>query len=116
MARPPKLHGDIPTVTADWQWSGVWPVTTPAAMTGAWQLPTESRAVLLLVNVSDRPITGRLEFDAGECGIVTDQIRVTVFTAGETEQVFTAERNCRREVTLPPGTATAWELEPLRVD
>ncbi len=36
MARPPKLIGQIPRVTADWQWSGEWPVTTDALLAGAW--------------------------------------------------------------------------------
>ena len=39
-----KLVGEIPTVTADWQWSGEWPVTTDAVMTGAWRLPTREAA------------------------------------------------------------------------
>ena len=39
MARPPKLVGNVPQVTADWQWHGTWPVTTDAVLTGAWELP-----------------------------------------------------------------------------
>ena len=55
MARPPRLTGQIPTVTADWQWHGEWPITTDAVMTGAWQLPKENKVVLLFANVSDSP-------------------------------------------------------------
>ena len=49
MARPPRLLGTIPRVTADWQWSGYWPVTTDALLAGAWRLPKEKKLVLLLV-------------------------------------------------------------------
>ena len=57
MARPPELQGKIPTVTADWQWHGRWPVTTSALLTGAWRQPKEGRLVLLFVNVSEEPLT-----------------------------------------------------------
>lgn len=116
MTRPPKLQGHIPTVTADWQWSGVWPVTTPAAMTGAWQLPKDNRAVVLMVNVSDDLIATCVEFDARECGIATDKIRVTVVAGGLAQESFTAPRHCNRDVSLPPRTAQAWEIEPAATD
>ena len=64
MARPPRLLGTMPRVTADWQWSGHWPVTTDALLTGVWRLPKERKLVLLLVNVSDEPVQATLEFDA----------------------------------------------------
>jgi hypothetical protein len=63
MARPPRLLGTIPHVTADWQWTGHWPVTTDALLTGAWRLPKEKKLVLLLVNVSDEPIQATLALD-----------------------------------------------------
>ena len=56
MARPPRLLGPIPTVRADWQWSGEWWVTTDAVLTGAWDLPKDKRMVLLFVNVSDETV------------------------------------------------------------
>jgi hypothetical protein len=111
MARPPELAGQIPTVTADWQWHGVWPVTTPAAMTGAWQLPDEGRAVLLMVNVSDPPIDTGLELDAADYGIAADQVHVTVVDREGKQGEFTVAREFRREVTLAPRAAVAWELE-----
>ena len=112
MARPPKLGGEIPTVTADWQWQGVWPVSTAAALSGAWQLPGENRAVLLLVNVGDRPMPVQLELDAADYGISGDRVRV-VTTGGEGKgESFVLERSFRRGLTLPPRTAMAWELAP----
>jgi len=113
MARPPRLGGEIPTVTADWQWHGVWPVTTAAAMSGAWQVPNEKRAVLLMVNVADQPIATFLELDAAEYGIVGDRVRVAVIGSNGRGESFTLTRSFRRDLTLPPRTAVAWELVPL---
>lgn len=110
MARPPQLAGTIPAVEADWQWSGHWPVRTPAVMTGAWQLPTEKRLVLLFVNVADEPITAKLAVDAAQYGLPTaklDAVRVTA--DGMTERVALSAV-FDRELTFPARTAWAWEL------
>ncbi|NQT38564.1 MAG: hypothetical protein HQ581_13795, partial [Planctomycetes bacterium] len=112
MARPPKLHGHIPTVTADWRWSGVWPVTTQAAYSGAWQIPGQHKTVLLMVNVGDQPIATRLKFDTAEYGLPGETVRVvTIDSQGEGE-TFTARRNFQRDLTLPPRSAVAWKLTP----
>jgi len=112
MARPPKLHGEIPNVTADWQWHGVWPVTTPVAMSGAWQLPSENRTVLLMVNVGDKPIATHLKFNAAEYGISSEQVRVAVVKSDGEGESFTGTRSLHRDVTLPSRRAVAWELTP----
>jgi len=112
MARPPRLGGQIPKVTADWQWHGVWPVTTPAAMSSAWQLPSENRTVLLMVNVGDKPIATHLELDAAEYGVSSDQVRVVVVKSDGEGESFAVSRKFRRDVTLRPRTAVAWELTP----
>ena len=110
MARPPKLHGEIPEVGADWQWSGKWWVTTDAAMIGAWQLPGENRAVLLMANVSDDPVTARLDLDLAAYGLPGTKVRVTMFDADKAGESFTVANRLQREVTLPPRMARAWEL------
>ncbi|MBN2474484.1 MAG: hypothetical protein JXB62_07740 [Pirellulales bacterium] len=112
MARPPKLLGEIPEVTADWQWQGVWPVTTSGVLSGAWQLPDRQRALLLLVNVSDRPIATAVELDAEDYGIVGDQMRLLAVGDEGEEEATTVGRRLRRDVALPPGAAVAWELTP----
>jgi hypothetical protein len=66
MARPPKLQGNIPTLTADWQWSGVWPVTNPAVQTGAWQEKAARKLVLIFTNSSDEKIGTKFHFDAAQ--------------------------------------------------
>ena len=107
-----RLDGQIPNVTADWQWHGVWPVTTPVAMSGAWQLPDENRTVLLMVNVGDEAIATHLELDAAEYGISSDRVRVVVVRSDGEGESFAVPHSFRRDVTLPPRSALAWELTP----
>ncbi len=109
MARPPKLLGPIPEVTADWQWHGEWPVTTKAVMTGAWALPKEDRLVLLVVNVDDEPVAAGLDFDAAAYGLDAAKLRVAKLTA-EGEQTPGKPEQLKRELTFLPRTVWAWEL------
>ncbi|NQT13192.1 MAG: hypothetical protein HQ582_10615, partial [Planctomycetes bacterium] len=110
MARPPKLVGEIPKVTADWQWSGEWPVTTEAVMTGAWALPSEKRLVLFFVNVGDEPVSARFDFDAVSYGLPGESLRVVKQTAEGSGESFTAEPAFGRQLTLAPRTPWAWEV------
>ena len=75
MARPPKLLGSIPTVRADWQWSGEWWVTTDAVLTGAWGLRKEKRMLLIFVNVSDESVSAQAHFSAAANGIHASRLR-----------------------------------------
>ncbi|MAE61954.1 MAG: hypothetical protein CMJ49_11440, partial [Planctomycetaceae bacterium] len=43
MARPPTADDPMPQVTADWQWDGIWPVTTSALLAGAWKHNHDNR-------------------------------------------------------------------------
>jgi hypothetical protein len=111
MARPPKLTGAIPNVTADWQWSGVWPVTTPAAMVGAWLLPAEKRLVLLFANVSDEPITAPVEYDLRETGLTAGSLARRKWTPqGEAALESAVSVVLRETVTFPPRQVWAWEI------
>lgn len=108
MARPPRLEGDVPNVSADWKWYPEW-VTTPAVLTGAWRLPKENKTVLFLVNVSDEPVTATVAFDAAEYGFERFPIRAEIHT--EEGPIETVElKSSAREVTVPPRSAQAWEL------
>src|SRR5574340_598280 len=81
MGRPPRLLGDIPKVRADWQWSGEWPVTTDAVLSGAWCLAQDRRAVVLLVNVGEQTITVKADINAAEYGLGEGTIRITASNA-----------------------------------
>jgi len=110
MARPPKLQGRIPTVRADWQWDNPGWVTTDAVMTGAWTLPREHHSMLLFVNVSDQPVTARVQIDAAAYGAEGPQVRiVTVKATGQGESSVSPSK-IERELLFPARSAFAWEL------
>ena len=113
MARPPALAGDIPNVTADWQWSGVWPVTTPALMGGAWHLPSEKRLVLLFANVSEQAITATVRYDLKEAGLAGPAYERRKWTpSGESDSgKAKAAAAINEAVSFPPRSVWAWEFE-----
>ena len=94
MTRPPKLLDEIPTVTADWQWSGEWIITTNAVQTGAWRKTDENgntiSAVFFFVNIADSPITSRVSVRFDELGLESDAFE--------------------RPLTFEPGAPTAIEV------
>jgi hypothetical protein len=109
MARPPRLAGQIPTVTADWQWHGTWPITTDAVMTGAWQLPGEHKVVLLFANVSDSPFASELAFQPREYGLRGDLLTVTTMAPDGTKGTPQAKGPVLK-VELPTRSVVAWEI------
>jgi len=104
-APPQTSQATVPRVTADWQWSGEWPVTTDAVLTGAWRLPEENRVVLMFVNVSDEPVTAKFVFDASEYGLRGGQLAVRKVMAESSEESAIAE-----ELSFPAKSAWAWEV------
>ena len=118
MARPPKLIGKVPAVTADWQWRGEWPITTDAVMTGAWQSAAadQDKVVLLFANVSDNSLATHLEFNAGEYGLPGKLLKVTTITPAGLQSEFTLRTVDQPELKLTPRTVLAWEMTPLSGD
>ena len=125
MAKPLTLQGDIPQVTADWQWDGQWLVTTPGVMSGVWRLPAEKRLVILLANVTDQPIDIRFALPR-ELQLPSEKLQPSEKQSKAdapliVEVVKPFDPPTRRElirgelpeVTLEPRSAQAWEL---RVD
>jgi hypothetical protein len=111
MARPPKLLGALPTVKADWQWSGEWWVSTDGVLTGAWRLPRERRLALIFVNVTDQAIAATLKFQGARHGIGAASAQAQLIEAGGS--VGQAERwpaTSEPALTFPPRRARAWEL------
>ncbi|HIQ23054.1 MAG TPA: hypothetical protein EYH34_17655 [Planctomycetes bacterium] len=109
MERPPKLEGEIPRLTADWQWHGEWPVTTPAVMTGAWSIPAERRAVLVFVNVSDRGVQARLDLQPAVWGLPRGPWQLTVIRPDDTGPPEEIQPGVRA-MEFAPQTAFAWEI------
>ncbi|MBN1846464.1 MAG: hypothetical protein JW810_12315 [Sedimentisphaerales bacterium] len=117
MARPPRLTGPIPTVTADWQWHGEWPVTTDAVMTGAWRMVNwrevkENRTVLLFANVSDEGYCGPVQFDPSEYGLANPSFTAVAIGADGTKTPITIRPDERPTLTIAPRSVLAWELAP----
>jgi hypothetical protein len=110
MARPPRLLGTVPRVTADWQWSGPWPVTTDALLAGAWRLPREKKLVLLLVNVSDEPVQAALDFDATRYDLPADSLSLTRIARDGPRETEPVPRAFQRIVSAGPRQAWAWEI------
>ncbi len=114
MARPPRLTGQIPTVTADWQWHGEWPITTDAVMTGAWQLPAKNKVVLLFANVSDRPLTLSPEFNLADYQLSDTSTMMTPIAPDGAQGPSTILPMGQREVKLAARSVAAWELAPAK--
>ena len=111
MARPPQIAGDIPLVTADWQWQKEWPITDSALQAGAWRA-RDGRLALVFVNVTSATLAFNLGFDGRTYGLTTNEllaIRRTELAVSEPEVVPAV---FRRSVRLQPYEALAIELRP----
>ncbi|MGM0490593.1 MAG: DUF6259 domain-containing protein [Planctomycetota bacterium] len=111
MARPPRLKGDMPTVTADWRWSGEWPVTTDAVLTGAWRLADRDRVVLIFVNVSEKPCMASFDFKAANYGLAGETLQYREVTAEGREVAWRAGCPFSEDLNVPATSARAWEIE-----
>jgi len=114
MARPPKLLGAIPKVTADWQWSGQWPVTTDALLSGAWIQPDRQKLVLLFANVADEPVQVRLEFDASRYGLAGSKFRWVRHTADGPQESVEHPALFQQELRFAGREVCAWECSPAK--
>ena len=119
MARPPRLEGDIPNVTADWQWSGVWPVTDRAVQSGAWfakesnshgQDARATRLALIFVNVTSGTLSFDLAFDAKDYGLSPSKLRLTPRTESGPGESSIVPPVFRRPIRLGPFDALAFEV------
>jgi hypothetical protein len=110
MARPLKLNGEIPKVTADWQWQQDWPITTDAIMAGTWRIQNENKIVLLFVNVSDNALSTNFKFDPDEYGLRGKTFQAAKLTPEGTKGKLTIEAVGQIEVEFAPRSVFAWEI------
>jgi hypothetical protein len=110
MLRPPKLIGDIPEVRADWQWAGEWWVTTPSVLTGAWKLPQDNKIVLICVNVSDKPVSAKLEINLAEYGVDMGKSKIASIDENGLSNKFVDPSVLDSEIVFPAHSALAWEV------
>ncbi len=114
MARPPTLTGDIPQVTADWAWSGEWPITDTALQRGAWK-SRDGRLALIFVNVTDQTLSATLEFDAEAYGFALRQRIVCARrTEDALEEPVPLATQANVPIELPPYGAVALEIRATR--
>jgi len=115
MARPPRLTGELPSVKADWQWSGEWWVTTDAVLTGAWRLPGEDRALVLFVNVSDQPVKAAWACDPHAHGLGDRLCRLAISRDGQPGvDAARFSGGFSQTIEFPPQSVQAWELSTAR--
>ena len=109
MMRPPKPVGTIPNVAADWQWSGVWPVTDRAIQAGAWRA-NNGRLALIFVNVTTGTLSFELNFNGKDYGLTGNQLRLAARTETGPGETVTLPLTFRRSVRLEPMDAVVFEL------
>jgi hypothetical protein len=85
MARPPKLHGNMPQITANWHFNSESIVTANVIQTGAWHIPVQKSAILLFANFSKHEVVNRLEVDLEELGFDLEKIIVVRCNSDGTE-------------------------------
>jgi len=110
MARPPRLTGDIPKVTADWHWHGEWPITTNAIMAGAWMIENENKIVLLFANVSDEARSFHVNFDPSRYGLQGEKLQAVRVTPGQSQNKVDINTVGKIAVEFAPRSVFAWEI------
>jgi hypothetical protein len=112
MARPPVLKGDIPTVTADWQWGGKSLVTTDALLGGAWKSEGGKLAVIF-ANVTEQPVKADWVFDAAQYGFPQGKkLQMALRTEGGIAPAATVESRFTKTLEVPGRTVWAFEIAP----
>jgi len=109
MARPPRLEGRIPDVTADWRWSGDWPVTDRAVQAGAWRA-FDGRLALIFVNVTSGTLKFAVPFDGRKYGLGDGSIHLVRRTEIGAAKPETIPSSTTLPVTLGPFEAVALEM------
>ncbi len=112
MLRVPALSGEVPKLTADWQWSGEWPVTLPAVQTGAWRA-ADGRVALILANFSPQPVTAGLRPPLAEYGL-TGQVTATRWTLDSVSPGRRVGPDWQEQVQVPAEDIVVYALSKER--
>jgi hypothetical protein len=113
MERPPILQGEVPNVTADWQWSGEWPVTIAAIQTGAWRIPHENRLALVFVNVDKKPHAATFDLDLIDYGLSGEHFAVEMVGPDTPDATWQTGRRLKQTVEFQPDRPFALEIRPI---
>jgi hypothetical protein len=66
--------------------------------------------VLVFVNVSDQPVTARIDYDTTPYGLRGAELKLTKITPEGAGRTGSTPPVVQREVTFPPRSAWAWEI------
>ena len=121
MLRSPNWEGEMPTVTADWFWSGKPNTHTDAAVqTSLWRIDDRSdsgkpeSAALIFSNVSDKPIRCRVRFDRAEAGFAETPFTLRRIDADGVSEETLPPETLDGEILFPPQKTWAFELVPVK--
>ena len=85
-------------------------------LAGAWELPFAKKLVLIFVNVSDRPLSGRLGLSLPAYGLADKAARLTTVTPDGARRSESVPAKSTRKILFNPHKAFAWEIAPARAD
>lgn len=108
MARPPRVTGAIPEVTADWAWSGPTMITDSALQSGAWRAEDGSVA-FVFANSTMQALDFTWQFNPAQYGLAGVASAVRVTENGE-EAMEEAPAAGERAVHLEPLAVEAYVL------
>ena len=112
MMRPPELIGQIPEVSADWEWA--WPdktgiITDSAVQQGAWKSP-DGNIAFIFANVSDDNISFTWRLDPSRYGFGKGNL--TVEPVSGAAESLTIKKAKNIPVTLTGHEITAYIVSP----
>ena len=106
MARPPKVSGDIPDVTADWAWRDNWMVTDSALQRGAWRAEDGSVA-FVFANTTEEPVSFTWHFDAAQYDLPASALTSRRVTETSESDWTPAEGTFDKTMALDPVAVEA---------
>ena len=114
MARPPVLKGNMPTITADWQWGGKMMVTTDAVLAGAWKSRAPGgKLAAIFVNVTDKPVQTQWVFDGAQYSFASaKRLKLALRTETGIGASEAVAPKFTRTLDVPAYTAWAFEITP----
>jgi len=109
MARPPQVVGDIPDVTADWAWSGAWPVTTSVLQRGAWRAEDGSTA-FVFANVTEDARAFTWNLDPGRYDLPAGELKQKMFSEDAETDWLPVEAPFAQPIALGPLEVKAFVI------
>ncbi|MBN2307697.1 MAG: hypothetical protein JXR94_01925 [Candidatus Hydrogenedentes bacterium] len=106
MARPPVVAGEIPEVTADWAWSGHWPITDSALQCAAWRAENGSTA-FIFANSTEEPLAFAWDFDAKAYGLGGGPLTAERVDESGRESLGGVDASFHRDMKLEPLEVSA---------